>query len=131
MIKIDSPSQLPEPPDIDEIREPIVNTTILTPNDYVGNVISICTAKRGIQKNMTYFGNQVSIVFEMPLASVIIDFFDLLKSSTKGFASIEYNLIGFQKSDLTKIDVLINNQKVDALSMIVHKVFVYKSKRNC
>ena len=123
LIKIDSPSQLPEPPDIDEIREPIVNTTILTPNEYVGNVISICTAKRGIQKNMTYFGNQVSIVFEMPLASVIIDFFDLLKSSTKGFASIEYNLIGFQKSDLTKIDVLINNQKVDALSMIVHKSF--------
>jgi GTP-binding protein LepA len=72
---------------------------------------------------MKYFGNQVSIMFEMPLSSVIIDFFDQIKSSTKGFASIEYSLIGFQKSDLTKIDVLINNNKIDALSMIVHKSF--------
>ena len=123
VIKLDNPSQLPASNDIDEIREPIVNVNILTPNDYVGNVITLCTNKRGIQKNMTYFGNQVSIIFEMPLSSVIIDFFDQIKSSTKGFASVEYSLIGFVKSDLTKIDVLINNQKVDALSMIVHKSF--------
>jgi GTP-binding protein LepA len=123
ILKLDNPSQLPTSNDIEEIREPIVNVNILTPNDYVGNVITLCTNKRGIQKNMTYFGNQVSIIFEMPLSSVIIDFFDQIKSCTKGFASIEYSLIGFVKSDLTKIDILINNQKVDALSMIVHKSF--------
>ena len=129
IIKCDNPSQLPVPNDIDEIREPIVNTTILTPNEYVGNVITLCTSKRGVQKDMTYFGNQVSIVFEMPLSSVIVDFFDQIKSSTKGFASIEYQLIGFVKSDLTKIDILINNQKIDALSMIVHKSFSNQKAR--
>ena len=123
IIKCDNPSQLPLPNEIDEIREPIVNTTVISPNEYVGNIITLCTAKRGVQKDMKYFGNQVSIMFEMPLSSVIIDFFDQIKSSTKGFASIEYALIGFQKSDLTKIDVLINNNKIDALSMIVHKSF--------
>ena len=129
VIKIDNPSQLPVPNDIEEIREPIVNTTILTPNEYVGNVITLCTGKRGVQKDMTYFGNQVSIVFEMPLSSVIVDFFDQIKSSTKGFASIEYSLIGFFKSELTKIDILINNQKIDALSMIVHKSFSTQKAR--
>ena len=123
LIKCDNPSQLPLPNEIDEIREPVVSTTIISPNEYIGNIITLCTAKRGIQKDMKYFGNQVSIIFEMPLSSVIIDFFDQIKSSTKGFASIEYTLIGFQKSDLTKIDVLINNNKIDALSMIVHKSF--------
>mgnify|MGYP001167894913 CR=1 FL=1 len=123
ILKCDNPSQLPTPNEIDEIREPIVNTNIISPNDYVGNIITLCTSKRGVQKDMKYFGNQVSITFEMPLSSVIIDFFDQIKSSTKGFASIEYSLKGFQKSDLTKIDVLINNQKIDALSMIVHKSF--------
>jgi len=123
ILKCDNPSQLPSPNEIDEMREPVVNTTIISPNEYIGNIITLCTSKRGIQKDMKYFGNQVSIVFEMPLSSVIIDFFDQIKSSTKGFASIEYSLIGFQKSDLTKIDVLINNNKIDALSMIVHKSF--------
>ena len=123
ILKCDNPSQLPLPNEIDEIREPIVSVTIISPNDYVGNIITLCTSKRGTQKDMKYFGNQVSITFDMPLSSVIIDFFDQIKSSTKGFASIEYSLIGFQKSDLTKIDVLINNNKVDALSMIVHKSF--------
>ena len=123
ILKCDNPSQLPTPNEIDEIREPIVNITIISPNEHVGNIITLCTSKRGTQKDMKYFGNQVSIMFEMPLSSVIIDFFDQIKSSTKGFASIEYSLIGFQKSDLTKIDVLINNNKIDALSMIVHKSF--------
>ena len=129
VLKCDNPSQLPAPNDINEIREPIVNTTILTPNEYVGNVITLCTGKRGVQKDMTYFGNQVSIVFELPLSSVIVDFFDQIKSSTKGFASIEYSLLGFIKSDLTKIDILINNQKIDALSMIVHKSFSNQKAR--
>tara|TARA_B100001059_G_scaffold82510_1_gene80614 strand:- start:11838 stop:13625 length:1788 start_codon:yes stop_codon:yes gene_type:complete len=123
LIKCDNPSQLPLPNEIDEIREPVVSTTIISPNEYIGNIITLCASKRGVQKDMKYFGNQVSIIFEMPMSSVIIDFFDQIKSSTKGFASIEYSLIGFQKSDLTKIDVLINNNKIDALSMIVHKSF--------
>ena len=123
VLKCDNPSQLPTPNEIDEIREPIVNVTIISPNQYIGNIITLCTSKRGSQKDLKYFGNQVSIIFEMPLSSVIIDFFDQVKSSTKGFASIEYSLVGFKKSDLTKIDVLINNNKIDALSMIVHKSF--------
>ena len=123
VFKCDNPSQMPAPNDIDEIREPIVLVNVLTPNDYVGSVITLCTAKRGIQKEMNYFGTQVSIIFEMPLSGVIVDFFDQIKSSTKGFASIEYSSIGFKASDLTKIDILINDQKVDALSMIVHKSF--------
>ena len=129
LLKCDNPSQLPPSNDIEEIREPIATTTIITPSEYVGNVITLCTGKRGTQKDMTYFGNQVSIVFEMPLSAVIVDFFDQIKSSTKGFASVEYNLIGFVKSDLTKIDILINNQKIDALSMIVHKSFSNQKAR--
>jgi GTP-binding protein LepA len=123
VVTCDSPSQLPPPNDIKEIREPFVQANILTPKDFVGNVITLCTEKRGIQKDMNYFGNQVSIIFEIPLAEVIIDFFDRLKSSTKGFASIEYSIKDFRCSDLTKLDVLINNSKVDALSMIIHKSF--------
>ena len=123
VFKFDNPSQMPTSNDIDEIREPIVLVNILTPNDYVGSVITLCTGKRGIQKEMNYFGSQVSIIFEMPLSGVIVDFFDQIKSSTKGFASIEYSMIGFRESDLTKIDILINDVKVDALSMIVHKSF--------
>ena len=118
-----SPSQLPPPNVIDKIKEPYAQTNILTPKDYVGNVITLCTSKRGIQKEMTYFSNQVSIVFEMPLAEIIVDFFDQLKSQTKGFASVEYSLLDFRSSDLTKLDVLINNTRVDALSMIIHKSF--------
>ncbi len=125
----DNPSQLPEPNFIEEIREPIVKTNILTPNDYVGPVITLCNANRGVQKDMQYFGNQVSIVFELPLGGVIIDFFDQIKSITKGFASVEHSMIGFQVSDLTKIDVLINNNKIDALSMIVHKSFSNRKAR--
>ena len=121
--RCESPSQLPPPNEIDKIKEPYAQTNILTPKDYVGNVITLCTSKRGIQKEMTYFSNQVSIVFEMPLAEIIVDFFDQLKSQTKGFASVEYSLLDFRVSDLTKLDVLINNTRVDALSMIIHKSF--------
>ncbi len=121
--RCESPSQLPPPNEIDKIKEPYAQTNILTPKDYVGNVITLCISKRGIQKEMTYFSNQVSIVFEMPLAEIIVDFFDQLKSQTKGFASVEYSLLDFRASDLTKLDVLINNTRVDALSMIIHKSF--------
>ncbi|MEK9650392.1 MAG: translation elongation factor 4 [Gammaproteobacteria bacterium] len=123
VLRCESPSQLPVPNEIDQIKEPYAQTNVLTPKEYVGNVITLCTAKRGIQKEMTYFSNQVSIVFEMPLAEIIVDFFDQLKSQSKGFASVEYSLLDFRSSDLTKLDVLINNTKVDALSMIIHKSF--------
>ena len=123
VVDCDSPSQLPSLSNVSEIREPYVSATILTPKDYVGNVITLCTQKRGMQKDMTYFGNQVSIVFEMPLAEVIIDFFDRLKSTTKGYASIEYNITAFKASNLIKLDVLLNNEVVDALSIIIHKDF--------
>ena len=129
LIDCDSPSQLPPMSNIDEIREPFVIATILTPKDFVGNVITLCTHKRGMQKEMTYFGNQVSIVFEIPLAEVIIDFFDRLKSTTKGYASIEYNISEFKKSDLIKLDVLLNNDIVDALSIIIHKDFAMSRGR--
>ena len=129
LIDCDSPSQLPPMSNVDEIREPFVIATILTPKDFVGNVITLCTQKRGMQKEMTYFGNQVSIVFEIPLAEVIIDFFDRLKSTTKGYASIEYNISEFKKSDLIKLDVLLNNDIVDALSMIIHKDFAMSRGR--
>ncbi len=125
----ESPSKLPPPNDIAAIKEPFVLANILTPKDYVGNVITLCTEKRGTQKELNYFGSQVSIVFEMPLAEVIVDFFDRLKSLTKGFASIEYSIIDFRSSDLTKLDVLINNQKVDALSMILHRTFTLSKGR--
>ena len=130
IIDCDSPSQLPSLNYVSEIREPYVLATILTPKDYVGNVITLCTQKRGTQKDMTYFGNQVSIVFEMPLAEVIIDFFDRLKSTTKGYASIEYNIINFQASNLVKLDVLLNNDIVDALSIIIHKDFAMARGRD-
>ena len=130
IIDCDSPSQLPSLNYVSEIREPYVLATILTPKEYVGNVITLCTQKRGTQKDMTYFGNQVSIVFEMPLAEVIIDFFDRLKSTTKGYASIEYNIINFQASNLVKLDVLLNNDVVDALSIIIHKDFAMARGRD-
>jgi GTP-binding protein LepA len=129
IIDCDSPSQLPVLSNVNEIREPYVLATILTPKDYVGNVITLCTQKRGTQKEMTYFGNQVSIVFEMPLAEVIIDFFDRLKSTTKGYASIEYNITEFKASNLIKLDVLLNNDVVDALSIIIHKDFAMSRGR--
>ena len=129
VLDCDSPSQLPALSNVNEIREPYVLATILTPKDYVGNVITLCTQKRGTQKEMTYFGNQVSIVFEMPLAEVIIDFFDRLKSTTKGYASIEYNITEFKASNLIKLDVLLNNDVVDALSIIIHKDFAMSRGR--
>ena len=129
IIECDNPSQLPNQNDINEIREPFAIANILTPKEFVGAIITLCTEKRGKQKSMKYFGNQVAIEFEIPLGEVINNFFDRLKSSTKGFASIDYSLSGFKNSDLKKLDVLINNSKVDALSIMVHSTFVMTRAR--
>lgn len=121
IVTIDNPADLPEQVHIDEVREPIVTATILVPQDYVGNVITLCIEKRGVQKDMQYLGSQVSIVFELPLNEIVLDFFDRLKSVSRGYASLDYEFTRFQAANLVKLDVLINSEKVDALSVIVHK----------
>jgi GTP-binding protein LepA len=118
---IHNPADLPPTTNIAEMREPIIEGTILLPQEYVGNVISLCIEKRGVQKQMLYLGTQVSLVFELPLAEVVMDFFDRLKSVSRGYASFDYKFVRFQTAQLVKLDVMINGEPVDALSMIVHR----------
>jgi len=120
-VRIDNPAELPDPSQIREIREPIIEAHILTPQDYLGAVINLCIEKRGIQKNIQYLGGQVQVTYELPMSEVVLDFFDRLKSCSRGFASFEYEFKRFQPSDLVKLDVLINGDKVDSLSSIVHR----------
>jgi GTP-binding protein LepA len=120
-VRIDNPADLPEPSQIREVREPIIEAHILTPQDYLGAVINLCIEKRGIQKNIQYLGGQVQATYELPMSEVVLDFFDRLKSCSRGFASFEYEFKRFQTSDLVKLDVLINGDKVDSLSSIVHR----------
>ncbi len=120
-IRIDNPADLPEPNHIDEIREPIITAHILVPPDYVGNVINLCIEKRGVQKSMQYLGNQVALTYELPMNEVVLDFFDRLKSVSRGYASLDYEFARFQAANLVKLDILINGEKVDALSVIVHR----------
>ncbi|WP_042142798.1 MULTISPECIES: translation elongation factor 4 [unclassified Pseudoalteromonas] len=119
-IQIDNPSELPPLNDIVEIREPIVEAHILVPKDYLGNVITLCIEKRGMQTNMSYHGNQVALTYELPMAEVVMDFFDKLKSTSRGFASLDYNFKHFQASNMVRVDILINGERVDALAIIVH-----------
>jgi GTP-binding protein LepA len=119
--EIENPSRLPDVSKIEEIREPIITTSILLPQDYVGAVITLCTSKRGVQKNMQYLGRQVILTYEMPLNEVVLDFFDKLKSVSRGYASMDYEFREFRAGDLVKLDILINGEKVDALSLIVHR----------
>jgi len=119
--EIHNPADLPEVNFIEELREPIIRTNILVPQDYVGNVITLCVEKRGVQINMQYMGSQVSLVYEMPLSEVVLDFFDRLKSVSRGYASFDYEFDRFQDADLVKVDILINNERVDALSIIAHR----------
>ena len=121
VIKIDNPAEMPEPNKINELREPIIKAHILLPKDYVGNVINLCIEKRGVQKNMQYLGNQVQLTYELPLSEVVLDFFDRLKSVSRGYASLDYHFERFQPADLVKLDILINGDAVDALSLIVHR----------
>lgn len=119
--EIDNPSRMPDLSKIEEIREPIITATILVPQEYVGSIITLCIGKRGIQKNMQYMGRQVMLTYEMPLNEVVMDFFDRLKSTSRGYASLDYEFKEFRASDLIKLDILINGEKVDALSLIVHR----------
>ncbi len=118
---IHNPSQLLPPAQLAEIREPIIQANILVPQEYLGDVITLCIEKRGVQKNMQYVGRQVALTYEMPLSEVVLDFFDRLKSVSRGYASFDYSFLRFQASDLVKVDILINGETVDALAVIVHK----------
>ncbi|QGU31655.1 translation elongation factor 4 [Thermochromatium tepidum] len=120
-LRINNPAELPDPSQIREIREPIIEAHILTPPDFLGAIINLCIEKRGVQKNIQYLGGQVQLTYELPLSEVVLDFFDRLKSCSRGFASFDYELKRFQASDLVKLDVLINGDKVDSLSSIVHR----------
>jgi len=121
VLKVDNPANLPEFNYIAEIREPIINANILVPQDYLGNVLTLCTEKRGVQKNMQFVGKQVSLNYELPLNEVVLDFFDRLKSCSRGFASMDYQFNRFQAANLVKLDIMINGEKVDALAVIVHR----------
>ncbi|MBK7147036.1 MAG: elongation factor 4 [Xanthomonadales bacterium] len=121
ILTLDNPSKLPPPNRIAEFREPIIQANILTPPDYVGNVIKLCEEKRGVQRSITYLGSQVQIVYEMPLAEVVLDFFDRLKSASRGYASLDYHFLRFEAGSFVRLDVMINGDKVDALSTIVHR----------
>lgn len=118
---IDNPAKLPSVDRISEIREPIINADILLPQEYLGNVMALCIEKRGVQKKLQYVGNQVSLSFEMPMNEVVLDFFDRLKSVSRGYASFDYSFVRFQSAKLVKLDILINTERVDALSCIVHQ----------
>ncbi|MEX2367161.1 MAG: translation elongation factor 4 [Pseudohongiellaceae bacterium] len=121
LLKVDSPSEMPAVAEIEEMREPIVRATIFVPQEFVGNVITLCEQKRGIQKDMQFMGKQVSIIYELPMSEVVLDFFDRLKSVSRGYASLDYHFIRFEPARLVRLDVLINGDTVDALANIVHR----------
>ena len=120
-IQIDSPARLPAVTNIQELREPIAECNILVPQDYLGNVITLCIEKRGVQTNMVYHGNQVALTYEIPMAEVVLDFFDRLKSTSRGYASLDYAFKRFQEADMVRLDIMINGERVDALAIITHR----------
>ncbi len=121
ILEVDNPSRLPEPAQIAELREPIAQAQILVPQTYLGNVISLCVARRGVQRSAQFSGGQVALTYELPLSEVVMDFFDRLKSVSRGFASLDYGFVRFEAAPLVKLDVLINGDRIDALAMIVHR----------
>ena len=121
LVAVDNPSALPPLNKISDIREPIVEAHILVPQEYLGNVITLCIEKRGVQTNMAYHGRQVAVTYELPMAEVVLDFFDRLKSTSRGFASLDYNFKRFQSADMVRVDILINGDRVDALAIITHR----------
>ncbi len=120
-ILVDNPSKMPDPSKIEEVREPIVTVNLYMPQEYVGAVITLCTQKRGVQLNMTYHGKQVQLTYEIPMAEIVLDFFDRLKSISRGYASMDYEFKEYRAADVVKVDMLINAEKVDALAIIVHR----------
>jgi GTP-binding protein LepA len=121
ILMVDNPSKMPETVKIEEIREPIVTVNLYMPQEYVGAVITLCTSKRGMQINMSYHGKQVQLTYEIPMAEVVLDFFDKLKSTSRGYASMDYEFKEYRPADVVKVDMLINSEKVDALAIIVHR----------
>jgi GTP-binding protein LepA len=121
VVKVDNPSRMPETTKINEIREPIVTVNLYMPQEYVGSVITLCIGKRGVQLDMSYHGRQVKLVYEMPMGEIVLDFFDKLKSTSRGYASMDYEFKEYRPSDVVKVDMLINGEKVDALAIIVHR----------
>jgi GTP-binding protein LepA len=121
VVQVENPSKLPDPARIEEIREPIVHVTIFVPQEYVGSVITLCTGKRGVQTNLAYHGRQVHLHYDLPLAEIVLDFFDKLKSVSRGYASMDYEFKEYRAADVVKVDMLINGDRVDALSVIVHR----------
>jgi len=120
-IHVENPAKMPDPSKVEEIREPIITATIFVPQEHLGAIISLCTQKRGVQKNMHYVGRQVMLTYEMPLSEVVMDFFDKLKSASRGYASLDYEFKEYRAADVVKLDVLINGDRVDALSLMVHR----------
>ena len=121
LLEIDNPSKYPEPNHINEVKEPIAKATILVPENFIGNVISLCEEKRGAQKSLRYVGGQIELIYEMPMNEIVLDFFDRLKSCSKGYASLDYDFVRFDLSDMVKVDILLNGEKVDALNFMVHR----------
>jgi GTP-binding protein LepA len=121
VMQVENPSKLPDPAKIEEIREPIVHVTLFVPQEYVGSVITLCTGKRGVQTNLAYHGRQVHLHYDLPLAEIVLDFFDKLKSVSRGYASMDYEFKEYRAADVVKVDMLINGDRVDALSVIVHR----------
>ena len=121
MLMVDNPSKMPDPARIEEVREPIVTVNLYMPQEYVGPIMTLCNQKRGIQMDMHYHGKQVRLVYELPMAEIVLDFFDKMKSISRGYASMEYEFKEYRSSDVVKVDMLINGDKVDALAIIVHR----------
>ena len=121
LLEIENPSKYPDPNHINEVKEPIAKATILVPENFIGNVISLCEEKRGAQKSLRYVGGQIELIYEMPMNEIVLDFFDRLKSCSKGYASLDYDFVRFDLSDMVKVDILLNGEKVDALNFMVHR----------
>ncbi len=121
ILEIENPSKYPNPNHINEVKEPIAKATMLVPEKFIGNVISLCEEKRGIQKSLRYVGGQIELIYEMPMNEIVLDFFDRLKSCSKGYASLDYDFLRFENSDMVKVDILLNGEKVDALNFMVHR----------
>ncbi len=130
LIQVENPSKMPDPAKIEEIREPIVSVTVFTPQEYVGSVITLCTGKRGVQTNLAYHGRQVHLTYDLPMNEIVLDFFDKLKSVSRGYASMDYEFREYRASDVVKLDILVNAEKVDALSLIVHRTIALKRGRD-